>query len=212
MCGEGEAEGGESPPTAPPVPAPDAQRPRDSPARSAARRCAGAGGCAAALGPSRLAHGAPRGAVGSPMPYVSPPRPPRGVRGRRRAGAGAGGQRPSGRSGARPRHGARHGEARGGRWALGRVGGSRSCPVGPMKLFSHGEQPEPRSPHLLSLFAVPAPAEGGRAGLAMASPGRPGRTTGLPSPAPTRGVQPPGAPQPARTGRSLRSAAGLIRF
>lgn len=75
VCGEGEARGGEpaSRPAALTVPALDAQRPRDTSARSAARRCAGAVGCAAALSPSRLAHGAPRGApsaVGSPTPLV----------------------------------------------------------------------------------------------------------------------------------------------
>lgn len=82
--------------------------------RRAARRCAGAAGCAAALSPSRLVHGEPRGApvaVGPPTPYVSPPRPPRGggavrgARGRRRAGAGDEGPHPSRRPGARSRPG-----------------------------------------------------------------------------------------------------------
>lgn len=134
VCGEGEARGGEpaSRPAALTVPALDAQRPRDTSARSAARRCAGVVGCAAALSPSRLAHGASRGApsaVGSPTPYVSPARPPRGggaVRGpggRRRARAGAGGPRPSGRPRARSRPGAKHGTPLGAAEGGGRLQG-----------------------------------------------------------------------------------------
>lgn len=148
VCGEGEARGGESAsrPAALTVPAPDAQRPRDPSVRRAARRCAGAAGCAAALSPSRLVHGEPRGApatVGPPTPYVSPPRPPRGggavrgARGRRRAGAGDEGPYPSGRPGARSWPGARHAALRSGegRWAL--VGIRRACSGVPVaKLFA----------------------------------------------------------------------------
>lgn len=173
VCGEGEARGGEpaSRPAALTVPAPDAQRPRDPSVRSAARRCAGAAGCAAALSPSRLAHGAPRGApaaVGPPTPYVSPPRPPRGggavrgARGRRRAGAGDGGRRPSGRPGARPRpgQGTAHLMSGGGSWAL--VGVGRACSGVPeaklsASALSAQEHPEPRSQRLLPLLPAPAP-------------------------------------------------------
>lgn len=141
MCGGGEARGGEpaSRPAALTVPAPDAQRPRETSVRNAARRCAGAAGCAAALSPSRLAHGAPRGApaaVGPPTPYVSPPRPPRGggaVRralGRRRAGTGDGvrSHRGAPGRGSGPGQGTRL-RSGGGRWAL--VGGTQSLPGRP---------------------------------------------------------------------------------
>lgn len=199
MCGEGEARGGEpaSRPAALTVPAPDAQRPRETSVRNAARRCAGAAGCAAALSPSRLAHGAPRGApaaVGPPTPYVSPPRPPRGggaVRralGRRRAGTGDGvrSHRGAPGRGSGPGQGTRLRNG-GGRWAL--VGGTQSLPGRPRGEALHlGVRRQGASGAPIPSSPAPSPRSGAPP-LSCALPGLLGQLPGRCLPGPAEGVQ-----------------------